>query len=1253
MIVDEYSYVKTKSVPYYHEFVVGLVADSKWLLSGTPPLQSLKDVCMMARIFGVHVASPEANRMPGLPAVTSNEPTEQTEPEKFRSYAAIKSIDFTYKQYEQGISFVKNFMSCNTVDFNKFAHKERVIIVRMNLASKLMNLELKQELSCSNSDIYCMSEAAQDALATYTVEKDKKMKVVLASNAIEARIMTASCNLEHFMHGKTLDNSKQTYNPTEILNKLAEYCVKNVQDIGKQIKATFDLMVWLRNRVHHLNTKQGPKQPTRTAPQMAEDESVEELKVASQWDKPKTSIELADETFNKLLRRNGTYSEDTFLRTVVLNCLTAGDVSETLPEWTRPEPSLDNWDFSKSGRGRHSALDYYTITSEELEQLSSDELRELFIDSAYWKSRHDKAQDLTGMHSCHGLVFPSNHRDVDPLVLGKCLEPFKGQLTGDLPPGTAKSMKDFILACLKEKEDAASIVEEDKLTGLLNNLSKDELLRQCSKRGLKPTTKSRTNEHLRNLIISHEKGVASLDDYLEQRARSEGARRYPKFGNRVKRNNSETEASVDDLMTFYELFRDRLEAFIDALRRYKFILSVKRLQKRQDVPQGHQDDLSCDFCQVKIEDLDQSFLLPNCGHFLCQSCNMVNQSASNSSKICPVGGCNTKWRAAPAIPCSKLHEPRHAIENAEIDIRESNKIQAVISYIKKTPAEDHVVIFVQFDVLRHQMSSALKSHGITFLGGQEGSLTSNDLEKFKQGGAKVLLLRLGQVEAAGANLTIANHVLFPSALHEADDHEFEVIMRQAKGRCLRRGQKKFVHIRYFICEDTIEEEIWSKQGKVSMSNVEEASGARGNSSRLEGGGHPGDRTTSASPPREENPYPFVVNGQVPKKVNRSPRGNEKSTDIDTDKGQYIGRAAEFSKQPVEAGKIRISREKFIASENRLAHNNPSSPSEEDDDDEYDDDDDNDNDNGIANHEDRSGAENVDEDDEMDANESDADEDNEMNADENNADAYGVNEVNEVENRGHHSSAGLVGWPLRNEYDPDFVPSTSDEATAASMPARRSSRVRGQTEYLNMTRPDDAFWDEMVIDEDHDAGHHHDHDHHSAQNPIARKKLHRPIVQNPVPLDQRCSHCAKEGWDCDGGHPCSGCKGMQTSKKNPGFAHKMCNYDQKVYVQPSIINVPKDFKGDRRDRGYTDDTYTRRVGCASCKYSHQPCDGYAPCARCIRKWKLRNLDGSQRETDRETAADWREVCWPGTYGQFESYLSGSGGRAASPEQRFYN
>lgn len=697
------------------------------------------------------------------------------------------------------------------------------------------------------------------------------------------------------------------------------------------------------------------------------------------------------------------------------------------------------------------------------------------------------------------------------------------------------------------------------------------------------------------------------------------------------------------------------------------------------------------------------------------------------------------------------------------------------------------------------MSSALKSHGITFLGGQEGSLTSNDLEKFKQGGAKVLLLRLGQVEAAGANLTIANHVLFPSALHEADDHEFGVIMRQAKGRCLRRGQKKFVHIRYFICEDTIEEEIWSKQGKVSMSNVEEASGARGNSSRLEGGGPPGDRTTSASPsahtnttrkssgtntssfypgnqtrftraptrqpttsrsshpqtnftaqfpassetsllqpsfsrppsapispspshpplastassiptlavttektgimggktrgsapypqpadrgymgprrpapqsspepdetddthmheelsnPREENPYPFVVNGQVPKKVNRSPRRNEKSTDIDTDKGQYIGRAAEFSKQPVEAGKIRISREKFIASENRLAHNNPSSPSEEDDDDEYDDDDDNDNDNGIANHEDRSGAENVDEDDEMDANESDADEDNEMNADENNADAYGVNEVNEVENRGHHSSAGLVGWPLRNEYDPDFVPSISDEATAASMPTRRSSRVRGQTEYLNMTRPDDAFWDEMVIDEDHDAGHHHDHDHHSAQNPIARKKLHRPIVQNPVPLDQRCSHCAKEGWDCDGGHPCSGCKGMQTSKKNPGFAHKMCNYDQKVYVQPSIINVPKDFKGDRRDRGYTDDTYTRRVGCASCKYSHQPCDGYAPCARCIRKWKLRNLDGSQRETDRETAADWREVCWPGTYGQFESYLSGSGGRAASPEQRFYN
>ena len=69
---------------------------------------------------------------------------------------------------------------------------------------------------------------------------------------------------------------------------------------------------------------------------------------------------------------------------------------------------------------------------------------------------------------------------------------------------------------------------------------------------------------------------------------------------------------------------------------------------------------------------------------------------------------------------------------------------------------------------------------------------------------KVLLLKMNDEDASGANLTVANHVVFVHPLLEATRARYEACRTQAIGRVRRYGQLKTVRVYDFLAEDTID-----------------------------------------------------------------------------------------------------------------------------------------------------------------------------------------------------------------------------------------------------------------------------------------------------------------------------------------------------------------------------------------------------------------------------------------------------------------
>ena len=153
-----------------------------------------------------------------------------------------------------------------------------------------------------------------------------------------------------------------------------------------------------------------------------------------------------------------------------------------------------------------------------------------------------------------------------------------------------------------------------------------------------------------------------------------------------------------------------------------------------------------------------------------------------------------------------------------------SKMAHLVQRLRDTPRDERVLVFVQFPDLMKQVADVLAEAGIKSLKlkgsvhQQTGALDEFQKEELGPKDARVLLLLSRDESASGANLTSANHAIFVHPLLTNSQYEYEASETQAIGRIRRYGQTKLVKVWRMLVKDSIDTEIY-KQRTEAMKTV--------------------------------------------------------------------------------------------------------------------------------------------------------------------------------------------------------------------------------------------------------------------------------------------------------------------------------------------------------------------------------------------------------------------------------------------------
>ncbi|KAF8338028.1 uncharacterized protein EI90DRAFT_3279585 [Cantharellus anzutake] len=251
-------------------------------------------------------------------------------------------------------------------------------------------------------------------------------------------------------------------------------------------------------------------------------------------------------------------------------------------------------------------------------------------------------------------------------------------------------------------------------------------------------------------------------------------------------------------------FLKKLEKeLVGRVRSLRYFTVVRDLQRKTD----HNKHSKCPSCEKTDLPISNIAILSSCGHTGCHTC--VMNSAQNEECVSRAAtGCNAPARVLNVVKAETLGEDEHR----SADVKHfGKKLEKIVFLIKDIPKDERVLLFVQFPDLMKKVGEALTEGGISFLE-IKGSPTarSKNLMAFQNPDAKekVLLLNVGDESAAGANLTVANHVIFISPLLTSSQQFYDATDTQAIGRLRRYGQQKKVHIYRFLTLDSIDVELF-------------------------------------------------------------------------------------------------------------------------------------------------------------------------------------------------------------------------------------------------------------------------------------------------------------------------------------------------------------------------------------------------------------------------------------------------------------
>lgn len=824
VIWDEFPYENIEVT----EFVANCITSSKWMLSGTPPLATLGQVCNIAYLFNVHLARPLSLVAGRQPQICENGPLYPlSQLEEAELYKSRPSPEFLRERHNQLLYFVQKFFSKNKRESN-VESSQLPVVLSLSSNSRSAYMELQQDLSWRTFNANLVTADSRRRLMSRVDWQEKKLGVDRAMEALALRASISFDDVKGRILFTTAQGARSTVDVARAMYDNSAQTIKDLEDRGRELLGK---AYYLAYRVAYIYVRTHAK-----APDNGEARQFNYLGTIEKFVRDVLAVDF-EETFC------GWDAFESALRILIWDEefeRELGPADESMNSMSLPPRSdKDAWKaklkalWEKMSFGVISARDPIPAAADDrgnvLEKKRSKlrTFRELITKSPLHSRRWFRINNMTRedlevvlpllqMEWEHKVPWEFAFRKSNPAVTLYLIpvRELRRPAYDVAAPFNANQISAEDAARENDLNDIPRGIEDRveqqvrARTGK-SRIAKADWVEECVRRGLVAKS-TEVASVLKDRVCRAEMGKASEEHWISPQGCPLKVSDLPAEG-RVRIRGGNMEALFNELMYTTDNFTVLIERLAAAHSKKNFQQAIWQVLAGQwhcNSHPGH-DALSTHHVSLR------------CGHVHCS----LPQGEALQSAVCGDRGC-TAPLADVCIPLDKFIEKPRVFGRDDFGQgalhREPGtylpqdgegkgpKINAVVQLIKSMDKNDQIVVFVQNTELLGDMYEALRTARISHITATE--LRTNEsiaLERFKHSSdgsnkTQVLVQLINSEQAAGSNLHNANHVIFVSPLITRNQDEWDAQMKQALGRCIRFRQTKTVHVYHMVMDETIE-----------------------------------------------------------------------------------------------------------------------------------------------------------------------------------------------------------------------------------------------------------------------------------------------------------------------------------------------------------------------------------------------------------------------------------------------------------------
>lgn len=149
LVIDEFTYANPERLAP----LLSLEARSKWILSGTPPLNDFADINSIAPFLGIHLGIDDDDEDQSQNKRLKTLWKHRSEAETFQSFKAPHSETWHRRRHEVAQRFFDRFVRKNVAEIDEIPCSEYIVLVNQSPAERAIYLELYKQLMAQNRQL--------------------------------------------------------------------------------------------------------------------------------------------------------------------------------------------------------------------------------------------------------------------------------------------------------------------------------------------------------------------------------------------------------------------------------------------------------------------------------------------------------------------------------------------------------------------------------------------------------------------------------------------------------------------------------------------------------------------------------------------------------------------------------------------------------------------------------------------------------------------------------------------------------------------------------------------------------------------------------------------------------------------------------------------------------------------------------------------------------------------------------------------